>query len=634
MTRAKTIVLMISEAAFAQSLQNRVLKPGGYQVEVCGAFAELRRRLQLELPNALIIDDTWGAVETDQLLKDFPALAVVLALPQADTTLEVKAYQRGFRGVVAEKDDSVKILMEVNRAVQYQQSLERWITFETRRNTRTLQRRVDDLERLHAIGGKITASLDLDQVLKEVVEAAVELTQAEEGNILLYDEESGELVLRASYTAEEGATRTLRIPVQDTLIGEVLERRTPVVISGDELQKIQTAFLVRALIYVPLILGEEAVGVLGVFNRKRSQTFDEVDRTRLEALADYAAIAIQNARLFSENELERNKLHTILTQVQDGVLVLDQNEQVLLINRACLDAFHLTEEEALGRQVTQVIANEDLQIILQQSPPQRIKGGEVRLEDGRVWNCQVTAIPEVGMVITMQDISHLKELDRVKSEFVSTVSHDLRSPLTAILGYTELIGRVGPLNERQQEFIRRVQASVQGITALISDLLDLGRIEAGLDARKELLDLQPLIRHTIENLSGLVAQKEQELRVEVKPPLAMIWGNAVRIQQMLANLISNAVKYTPAGGKLGLRAWQEGEQVILQVWDTGQGIPLSEQPYIFDKFFRGSNLPEDVAGTGLGLTIVKSIVEDHQGRIWVESQPGNGTTFTVVLPGG
>ncbi|MFN3308199.1 MAG: ATP-binding protein [Anaerolineales bacterium] len=325
-------------------------------------------------------------------------------------------------------------------------------------------------------------------------------------------------------------------------------------------------------------------------------------------------------------------MQTSLTHVRDGVLVLDKDLNILLINQACLQAFELQEQSCVGKPIDQVVSNQDLIFMLKQTPAQWGKGGEIRLEDGRIWNCQLTPIAEVGLAVTMHDITHLKELDRVKSEFVSAVSHDLRSPLTAILGYTELIGRVGPLNERQQEFVKRVQASVQGITALISDLLDLGRIEAGLDARKELIDLRPLIRQSLENFNNSLSEKGQKLEVEISPATPLIWGNAVRIQQMIANLVSNAIKYTPKGGRIGVRAWQEDGQLILQVWDTGVGIPPAEQPYIFDKFYRASNLPEDVGGTGLGLTIVKIIVEDHQGRIWVESTPGQGTTFTIVIP--
>jgi two-component system NtrC family sensor kinase len=232
----------------------------------------------------------------------------------------------------------------------------------------------------------------------------------------------------------------------------------------------------------------------------------------------------------------------------------------------------------------------------------------------------------------MQDITHLKELDRIKSDFVNTVSHDLRSPLTAILGYVELIDRVGPINEQQKEFIRRVQISVQNITALINDLLDLGRIEAGFDARKEIVPFSAIIHYAVDGLRSRAEDKSQELILDIPENMPEVLGNPTRLRQMLSNLISNAIKYTPEKGQVTVHSHAEGEQIILQVIDTGPGIPSSDQQYIFDKFYRGSNIPPDMPGTGLGLAIVKSIVENHLGRIWVDSTLGQGTTFTVVLP--
>jgi two-component system NtrC family sensor kinase len=254
------------------------------------------------------------------------------------------------------------------------------------------------------------------------------------------------------------------------------------------------------------------------------------------------------------------------------------------------------------------------------------------LDDGRVFNAQVTPIPEVGLVVTMQDITHLKELDRIKSDFVSTVSHDLRSPLTAILGYVELIDRAGPVTEQQREFIRRVQFSVGNITALINDLLDLGRIEAGFDALKEIVPISTIIRHSVESYRNRLDEKSQELRMEVAEDLPTVLGNPVRLRQMMGNLVGNAIKYTPSNGCIDVSARAEDGQIIVQVKDNGAGIPPGDQPYIFDKFYRASNVPPDVSGTGLGLAIVKSIVENHQGRIWVDSVVGMGTTFTIVLP--
>jgi two-component system NtrC family sensor kinase len=232
----------------------------------------------------------------------------------------------------------------------------------------------------------------------------------------------------------------------------------------------------------------------------------------------------------------------------------------------------------------------------------------------------------------LQDITHLKELDRIKSEFVTTVSHDLRSPLTAILGYIELIERAGEINPQQQEFVDRVHSSVQQISLMISDLLDLGRIEAGLDTTKEIASIEKIVRDSFESVVGAASAAGIEMDLQIKGEIGMVFGDPIRLRQMLTNLLDNAIKYTDADDKVSFEARIEDEQIILKLTDTGVGIPQADIPHLFDRFFRGSNIPEDVPGTGLGLAIVKSILDNHNGRIWVDSEEGEGASFTVVLP--
>ncbi len=232
----------------------------------------------------------------------------------------------------------------------------------------------------------------------------------------------------------------------------------------------------------------------------------------------------------------------------------------------------------------------------------------------------------------MQDITHLKQLDRIKNDFVNTVSHDLRSPLTAILGYVELIERAGDVNDKQHEFIQRVQFSVRSITNLMNDLLDLGRIESGFDTRKDLVPVNGLVHYSVDSMEARLKSKDLELVMDIPAETASVYGDSARLRQMMENLLGNAIKFTPDGGKIHLRLMTQDDQVIFEIRDTGIGIPLAEQSYIFDKFFRASNIDLNTPGSGLGLAIVKSIVEHHQGRIWVESMAGEGATFTVVLP--
>lgn len=334
----------------------------------------------------------------------------------------------------------------------------------------------------------------------------------------------------------------------------------------------------------------------------------------------------------SVSEAERQKLETLLNGIQDGVILIDPGRRLMLINQAARAIFGIGREAVEEKPVSQVVQHAELLDLLSQERFTRPSRGEINLEDGRVFNALITPIPELGLAITLQDITHLKELDRIKSDFVNTVSHDLRSPLTAILGYVELIEKAGPVNAEQRDFIQRILFSVQNITALINDLLDLGRIEAGFDTNKEIVPLGALIHYAVDGFRTRLEEKAQELRVRVPDDLPGIYGNPVRLRQMLSNLIGNAVKYTPEGGEITIEARAESGQVILRVHDTGVGIPPAEQPYIFDRFYRASNVNSLLPGTGLGLAIVKSIVDNHYGRIWVDSSPGEGTTFTVILP--
>ncbi len=347
----------------------------------------------------------------------------------------------------------------------------------------------------------------------------------------------------------------------------------------------------------------------------------EVKRTT-SSLAEKAEIS----------ETERNKLEAIIANIQDGVIVVDHHKNILFVNRAIRDIFSLDGKELTGKSLVDVIANADLKALLIRSNEGPLKYHEINFDDGRVFNAQYTPIPKIGAAVTMQDISYLKELDRLKSDFIHTVSHDLRSPLTSILGYTELIERTGPLNENQTEFLQRLQGSIQHITALVNDLLDLGRLEAGFDTRREIVHLESVLKYSLDMFDGQIKKKNIHLATNITQNLQPTRANPIRIRQMMDNLIGNAIKYTAVDGSIGVSISMQEHQIILKVDDTGPGIPPDEQSHIFEKFYRATNAPEGVEGSGLGLAIVKSIVDSHQGRVWVESTLGKGSSFIVLLP--
>jgi len=331
------------------------------------------------------------------------------------------------------------------------------------------------------------------------------------------------------------------------------------------------------------------------------------------------------------SESERDKLEAIIANIEDGVVVLDQENKILFINRIARETFDLPVD-SIGKPILNVIHNPDIQAFLLHSMESSVKYHELTFDDGRVFNAQQTAIPHIGTAISLHDITYFKKMEQIRNEFVNTVSHDLRSPLTSVLGYAELMSRVGTLNEEQQEFVRRIEASVQSITILINDLLDLGRLQAGYDTGRESIQLESILQYSLDMLGSLITQKNLYLEKNIASNLPALRANPIRIRQMLDNLIGNAIKYTPKDGTIRISIRAEDRQLIFEISDTGPGIPLNEQFRIFEKFYRASNVLDGPKGSGLGLAIVKSIVENHQGRVWVESTLGKGATFIVVLP--
>ncbi|RJP47951.1 MAG: response regulator [Anaerolineaceae bacterium] len=351
---------------------------------------------------------------------------------------------------------------------------------------------------------------------------------------------------------------------------------------------------------------------------------------RAHALGDWVRGEVKRTTASLQRQV--TDFDTIFNNIADGVIILDKQAHIILINQAAAQAFGVTIESVFDRPVAHALPHPDLQSLLGRSAEDGLKYHEINFDDERVFNAHFAPIPNIGSAITLQDISYLKELDRIKSDFVHTVSHDLRSPLTSVLGYAELIGRTGSLNEHQTEFMARLQSSIRDITSLVNDLLDLGRLEAGFDTRREIVHLENIIGYTLDVLGGQISAHNLTVRFDPDPNLPPLKANPLRLRQMLDNLIGNAIKYSPINGEIKVHVRAEEGQVILQVTDNGPGISPSDQPRIFEKFFRGENVPDDVPGSGLGLSIVKSIVDNHQGRIWVESTLGQGSAFFVVLP--
>ncbi len=627
MTAPKTVLVVDDAAEIRDLLADLILRPSGYRVLTADSGTRGLELAHAEAPDAVISDikmpDLTGLELTRLLKRERPTLPVILITAEGSEDVARQALRVGANDYFPKPFEPDELLDTLERLLGDPVPPAPVLLAERE----ALARRVAELETLIGLGQAV-AQLDLDRVLTRVVEAAVGLIGAEESTLLLLDTASGELTVRAAKNLDERTARTLRLRSEDSLAGQVVRTGEPVIVDENTPTKIVTAYLVKSLIYVPLRVRGRVIGVLGVDNRFKRATFDAHSLKLLQALADEAAIAIENARLYTAVEHERTQLYTILNETEDGVIVIDHENRLILVNHTARSAFKVGDVDVVGRPIFDVIHDDELRDLLERPKRQ----SDIRLNDGRTFNAHVTPITNIGRAVMLIDITHLKELDRIKADFVTTVSHDLRSPLTAVLGYVNLLDRVGPLNEQQTDFIQQIRISVKQMNTLISDLLDLGKIEAGFDTQKEPLDTSRLVERVIGDIRPQAEAKHQALNHTIASPLPSLFGNPLRLRQMLSNLVENAIKYTPEAGRIQVDAYAEGGFVVLSIADTGIGIPPADLPYVFDRFFRSDNASLSQEGTGLGLSIVKSIVESHNGRVWVNSKPGQGTTFTVMLP--
>jgi PAS domain S-box-containing protein len=357
------------------------------------------------------------------------------------------------------------------------------------------------------------------------------------------------------------------------------------------------------------------------------------------------------SNMLRAQQLEAAKSHAILEGVADGVMVTDAHGEIILFNAAAERILQIHRTDVIGRSVSEMpgifgLAGTSWAELTEMwgegnPDPDREVLYDERLElDQRVISMRVAPVTREnvfeGTVSVFRDITKDVEVDRMKSEFVSTVSHELRTPMTSIKGYIDLMysGMAGNITPKQERFLQIVKTNADRLTLLVNDLLDISRIEMGrLKLNPKPVELSNTVDVVLDNHAPEAQQRQQTLRNEIEDPLPLVQVDPARLAQVLTNLVSNAVHYTPNGGSISVRAEVVDDVVQIHVQDTGIGIKEEDKSKLFSRFYRAEDpLVQARSGTGLGLVIVKSIVELHGGEMWFESTPGQGSTFSLSLP--
>ncbi len=341
----------------------------------------------------------------------------------------------------------------------------------------------------------------------------------------------------------------------------------------------------------------------------------------------------------------KESLNAVIDSLSDGILVTDGEAKVVLYNQKAEAFLGIMRKDALGQPLQDCIRNDVLvgliTKILKNDLPYYAE--EVCLMDIGNARLRVHVNPVrdenallTGSVTLLHDVAPLSAIDKVKSNFLAMVSHQLKSPLSSTLLQTSILlnGMVGGLNNKQKDLLQKVKARLKGMTDLVNDVLDVSFIEeGGYVAQIEPLNLSEILQRTIELIQPQAQDKNISLQVFMEERLPLISGNKSSMEAMFLNLISNAIKYTPSGGQVSVGLRRDGSNLRVNVSDTGIGIEDKDIIHIYDKFYRErSERTKHISGTGLGLSIVKGVVDAHGGSINVESKVGKGTTFTVLLP--
>lgn len=520
----------------------------------------------------------------------------------------------------------------------------------------------------------ITSSLDPSVVLDRASEAVARAVDADWAYALLpVDDSADELVVAARYgwwgrRWTQDAELQRRVVIRLSEFGQIrhaIQRRRQMLANQPEeyaefetLHKAVARLQSGPTLIQPILLQDRALGVILLGNVRRDRTFGSADAQLCRALVAQLATAIDNARLHQSvddqarrvaellrvREEEASQRQAILDSLADGVVVAAEGGKLVLANAAAERILGVPRERLLGKTIRRLYAELLMaggrtsgKYVVFEWGAKEVMGSmaPVRIQDGEL----------LGYVAVLRDVTREQQADKAWSTVVSTISHELRTSLTSIKAYVELlaVGGAGSVNPQQSEFLNIIDANAERVVSLVNNLSTVSAMEEGpIHVAARLVDMARVIDDAVQAIRLQAEEAELELVVNLPSDLSPVKGDPHHLRQIMDNLLDNAMRYTPSQGriivlvveaKLRDRDGESQDYVVVSVRDTGVGIPPEEHNRIFEKYYRVENpLSEQAGGSGMGLAIVKSLVEAHGGRVWVESEVGVGSTFTLIIP--
>ncbi|MBI3945100.1 MAG: GAF domain-containing protein [Armatimonadetes bacterium] len=532
----------------------------------------------------------------------------------------------------------------------------------------SLQRRMSELRAIYRTGQALTSSLNLGRVLRETLRRATHVLGARSGSIMLIDPEEHELRIAHAVGLSREIIQRTRVRVGESIAGAVAQSGVPIILAEGEVDERSLVARDRevpdAAMCVPLRVRGRAVGVLNISQRTAGGSFSGDELRFLASLADQSAVAIENARLyhrlqgevsFANRELihanhllehEKAKIQAVVDGMADGVIAINRAGRITFLNPTAEAMLGIPARDAVGGGLRRWPTGKALLAVIEEA---RGSDGmsvvkEIALpaasDERRVFSANVSPLRDErgrlgGCIAVLTDVTDLKEISDLKTELVSFVSHELRNPVTSILGFAEMLrspdANIQPA--MREEFCGIMVGECRRLLSLVNEVLDVSRMEAGrgLDLVLGPVDVPELLERAVGAQRTFTSR--HELVLQVPEPLPIIMADGEKIHQVMTNILSNAIKYSPGGGTVVTSASARGGRVRVSVADQGLGIPPEMIGKLFQRYYRvETKAHTTIRGTGLGLFFVKGVVEAHGGSVWVESQHGKGSRFSFELP--
>ncbi|RBP05588.1 ATP-binding protein [Rossellomorea aquimaris] len=559
---------------------------------------------------------------------------------------EIGKMSRAFEKMIYKIQEKEEHLLAQNEELQAQQDELESQQSELEHLLNMTKNREAQLERRNEFIHGISSSLNKQEVLESIVKSMSQVMGATRGMIVLMDEQKSNASFGISQT---GAAQFLTY-IYNGIHQRLFDSREPFSLKREMLppeKGYHEETLYSYDLFLPVLSADQQVEAIMVFSRFGND-FNKQELAEYTSLAKQISISLQKISLFEETEANRQLTQGILNNIQEGIQLIDKDGNSLLMNTKLtaliegeIDELQQASYQTWKQALIDQVENKEKLDEYYETIVKEGKTGKHLLTYHLVDSKEVFQVyseslyrgqEQIGTIFVHRNITKEFEVDQMKSEFVSTVSHELRTPLSSVLGFTELMLTKDLKPERTKKYLTTIYQEAKRLTSLINDFLDVQRMESGRQTfERRFEDVVPIMQHVIDTQK--VNAPHHSFHIARETDCTIVLGDRDKLSQAFTNLISNAIKYSPDGGTVTIYLREEEDSILIDIRDDGLGIPNEAIPNLFTKFYRVDNSDRRrIGGTGLGLTIVKEIIETHDGEVTVSSEEGKGSVFTIRLP--